>query len=189
MFYVKYQHSAVKYENACTILQTRLKKPHNFKQSRNCVAFWKTWRRVWDSNPRALSDNCISSAARYDHFDNSPNQCIRIVKSNDDTTLCIISHFTKKSEMSLRKNSKIFFFRKVLEYEKLLCKFVTPHQNHADHLLQLCDIDNADLDFFDALSDSGKQFRQQRQWFSGGNCGFHRRNPDHQRNHSVSSFY
>jgi hypothetical protein len=65
--------------------------------------------------------------------------------------------------MSLRKNSKIFFFRKVLEYEKLLCKFVTPHQNHADHLLQLCDIDNADLDFFDALSDSGKQFRQQRQ--------------------------
>ena len=63
----------------------------------------------------------------------------------------------------LRKNSKIFFFRKVLEYEKLLCKLVTPHQNHADHLLQLCDIDNADLDFFDALSDSGKQFRQQRQ--------------------------
>ena len=60
--------------------------------------------------------------------------------------------------MSLRKNSKIFFFRKVLEYEKLLCKLVTPHQNHADHLLQLCDIDNADLDFFDALSDSGKQF-------------------------------
>lgn len=25
MFYAKYQHSAVKYENACTILQTRLK--------------------------------------------------------------------------------------------------------------------------------------------------------------------
>ena len=40
---------------------------------------------------------------------------------------------------------------------------LSPHQNHADHLLQLCDIDNADLDFFDALSDSGKQFRQQRQ--------------------------
>ena len=99
MFYAKYQHSAVKYENACTILQTRLKKPHNFKQSRNCVAFWKTWRRVWDSNPRALSYNCISSAARYDHFDNSPNQWIRIVKSNDDTTLCIISHFTKKSKL------------------------------------------------------------------------------------------
>ena len=95
-------YSAVKYENACTILQTRLKKPHNFKQSRNCVAFWKTWRRVWDSNPRALSDNCISSAARYDHFDNSPNQCIRIVKSNDDTTLCIISHFTNKSKLFLK---------------------------------------------------------------------------------------
>ena len=30
------------------------------------------WRRRWDSNPRALSDNRISSAARYDHFDTSP---------------------------------------------------------------------------------------------------------------------
>ena len=30
------------------------------------------WRRRWDSNPRALADNRISSAARYDHFDTSP---------------------------------------------------------------------------------------------------------------------
>ena len=30
-------------------------------------------RRQWDSNPRALADNRISSAARYDHFDISPN--------------------------------------------------------------------------------------------------------------------
>ena len=30
-------------------------------------------RRQWDSNPRALADNRISSAARYDHFDMSPN--------------------------------------------------------------------------------------------------------------------
>gem|GEM_PF-4875076 len=30
------------------------------------------WRRRWDSNPRALSDNAISSRARYDHFDTSP---------------------------------------------------------------------------------------------------------------------
>ena len=70
------------------------------EKSRNPHGYWIfRWRRVWDSNPRALSDNCISSAARYDHFDNSPNQCIRIVKSNDDTTLCIISHFTKKSKL------------------------------------------------------------------------------------------
>ena len=27
---------------------------------------------MWDSNPRALADNRISSAARYDHFANSP---------------------------------------------------------------------------------------------------------------------
>ena len=30
------------------------------------------WRRRWDSNPRALSDNSISSRARYDRFDTSP---------------------------------------------------------------------------------------------------------------------
>ena len=30
------------------------------------------WRRRWDSNPRALADNRISSAARYDHFATSP---------------------------------------------------------------------------------------------------------------------
>ena len=31
-----------------------------------------SWRKRWDSNPRALSDNRISSAARYDHFDTLP---------------------------------------------------------------------------------------------------------------------
>lgn len=30
------------------------------------------WRKRWDSNPRALADNSISSRARYDHFDTSP---------------------------------------------------------------------------------------------------------------------
>src|SRR5699024_8677222 len=35
------------------------------------------WRRVWDSNPRAREDYCISSAARYDRFDNSPFALIR----------------------------------------------------------------------------------------------------------------
>ena len=32
----------------------------------------RKWRRRWDSNPRALSDNAISSRARYDRFDTSP---------------------------------------------------------------------------------------------------------------------
>ena len=32
-----------------------------------------SWRRRWDSNPRALADNLISSQARYDHFDTSPD--------------------------------------------------------------------------------------------------------------------
>ena len=37
------------------------------------VAFSRLlWRRRWDSNPRALADYLISSQARYDHFDTSP---------------------------------------------------------------------------------------------------------------------
>ena len=34
--------------------------------------FKALWRRRWDSNPRALADYLISSQARYDHFDTSP---------------------------------------------------------------------------------------------------------------------
>ena len=48
------------------------------EKSRNPHGYWIfRWRRVWDSNPRALADNRISSAARYDHFDNSPSMFIR----------------------------------------------------------------------------------------------------------------
>ena len=48
------------------------------KKSRNPHGYWIfRWRRVWDSNPRALADNRISSAARYDHFDNSPSMFSR----------------------------------------------------------------------------------------------------------------
>ena len=49
------------------------------KKSRNPHGYWIfRWRRVWDSNPRALADNRISSQARYDHFDTAPymlNRC------------------------------------------------------------------------------------------------------------------
>ena len=47
------------------------------------------WRKRWDSNPRALSDNRISSAARYDHFDTLPH--CRLL-----TTFHIISYLFKK---------------------------------------------------------------------------------------------
>ena len=101
MFYAKYQHSAVKYENACTILQTRLKS-HTISNKVETAWLFEKMAESVGCEPTYPSDNCISSAARYDHFDNSPNQCIRIVKSNDDTTLCIISHFTKKSKLFLK---------------------------------------------------------------------------------------
>mgnify|MGYP000507881398 CR=1 FL=1 len=97
MFYAKYQHSVVKYENACTILQTRLKS-HTI--SNKVETAWLFEKHGGECGIRThVPLRTISSAARYDHFDNSPNQCIRIVKSNDDTTLCIISYFTKKSKL------------------------------------------------------------------------------------------
>ena len=34
----------------------------------------RVWRRGWDSNPRALSDNTLSRRARYDHFGTSPTE-------------------------------------------------------------------------------------------------------------------
>ena len=45
--------------------------PKNSKACNHCN-YRLCWRRRWDSNPRALADNRISSAARYDHFDTSP---------------------------------------------------------------------------------------------------------------------
>ena len=39
------------------------------KERRSKADFAPTWRSGWDSNPRALADNLISSQARYDHFD------------------------------------------------------------------------------------------------------------------------
>ena len=38
------------------------------------------WRKRWDSNPRALADYRISSAARYDHFDTLPSQNVKLRK-------------------------------------------------------------------------------------------------------------
>ena len=91
MFYAKYQHSAVKYENACTILQTRLKSHTISNKVETAWLFEKTWRRVWDSNPRALSDNCISSAARYDHFDISPYNVFQHFLCCFVSACCILS--------------------------------------------------------------------------------------------------
>ena len=42
------------------------------KKPRSSCAPRLSWRRRWDSNPRAPEGNRISSAARYDHFDTSP---------------------------------------------------------------------------------------------------------------------
>ena len=50
------------------LLRTKKEKPAAGK-----TGYWQTfWRRRWDSNPRTLADQTISSRSRYDHFDTSP---------------------------------------------------------------------------------------------------------------------
>ena len=50
------------------MLRTKKEKPAAGK-----TGYWRTfWRRRWDSNPRTLADQTISSRSRYDHFDTSP---------------------------------------------------------------------------------------------------------------------
>ena len=50
------------------LLRTKKERPAAGK-----TGYWRTfWRRRWDSNPRTLADQTISSRSRYDHFDTSP---------------------------------------------------------------------------------------------------------------------
>ena len=52
------------------------------------------WRKRWDSNPRALADNLISSQSRYDHFDTAPY-------------LSQHQHFGKRGELMGRTSKNI----------------------------------------------------------------------------------
>ena len=50
------------------LFQTKKVKPAAGKPD-----YWHTvWRKRWDSNPRTLADQLISSQSRYDHFDTLP---------------------------------------------------------------------------------------------------------------------
>ena len=50
------------------LFRTKKEKPAAGK-----TGYWRiVWRRWWDSNPRTLADQTISSRSRYDHFDTSP---------------------------------------------------------------------------------------------------------------------
>lgn len=47
------------------------------KVGANDIKLAPTWRKRWDSNPRAREDYLISSQARYDHFDTLPSSIIK----------------------------------------------------------------------------------------------------------------
>ena len=50
-----------------------LRKIEKEKPAAGKTDYWRDfWRRRWDSNPRTLADQTISSRSRYDHFDTSP---------------------------------------------------------------------------------------------------------------------
>ncbi len=46
--------------------------PNKKEEASNALTLLASWRRRWDSNPRTLADQTISSRSRYDHFDTSP---------------------------------------------------------------------------------------------------------------------
>ena len=78
------------------------------------------WRKRWDSNPRALADNRISSAARYDHFDTLPYSLlykVAVPGSIPPTPWKVYHKSARGSSKTHRKNpwKKIeIFFKKVL---------------------------------------------------------------------------
>ena len=49
-----------------------IKISHSIKANAILGAAPRCWRKRWDSNPRGLAPNTISSRARYDHFDTLP---------------------------------------------------------------------------------------------------------------------
>ena len=49
------------------------------------IQSYPLWRKRWDSNPRALADYRISSAARYDHFDTLPDILLGAVGDSDNS--------------------------------------------------------------------------------------------------------
>ena len=47
-----------------------------------------TWRKRWDSNPRAREGYLISSQARYDHFDTLPFMSTPVPRSQTHIRFC-----------------------------------------------------------------------------------------------------
>ena len=86
------------------------------KKSRNPHGYWIfRWRRRWDSNPRALSDNSISSRARYDRFDTSPFREYSVFGTdNMISSQARYDHFDTAPYMLNRCFSSLFFGEKGL---------------------------------------------------------------------------
>ena len=62
-----------------------------------------SWRRVRDSNSRGVAPNRISSAARYDHFDNPPCLCIPRVSDIAFNKIHDYNGFVNTHERRVRK--------------------------------------------------------------------------------------
>ena len=86
-----------------------------------CIFFVNaSWRRRWDSNPRALAGYLISSQARYDHFDTPPWEIYSVFSTNNmissqprydhfDTAACIFCNISpQKAPRKKERTTKIF---------------------------------------------------------------------------------
>ena len=86
-----------------TLAPVRVRIPSH-QMRKEAKGLFRIWRRRWDSNPRALADNRISSAARYDHFDTSPDiseQVIVYPKSEDFATEDFRTSFRPRNSVIL----------------------------------------------------------------------------------------
>ncbi len=100
---------------------------HHRKQGKsleNVVFSRLLWRRRWDSNPRALADYLISSQARYDHFDTSPQYNYSVLGTDN-----MISSQPRYDHFDTAAYSALVFpgaYSRISDIEKKIKTFLSP---------------------------------------------------------------
>ena len=81
-----------------------------------------SWRKRWDSNPRYVAVQLISSQSRYDHFDTLPN-----IISHKNATIIL---YTRKADLSRGFNN---LSQKIRNPPKKI-KFIDKHRKKSYNL-------------------------------------------------------
>ena len=101
------------------------------------------WRRRWDSNPRTLADQTISSRSRYDHFDTPPYSVFDVLSEKGENYTRELVIFRKRALRFLpvttgifsgQPSSKAMAFR-VFSDHCMWGKFLSPANFNAENAL------------------------------------------------------